>query len=48
MIDGLMLLTIDDIDPFKKPQYYVYKLIETLLPKTKIDPKKPHFKLVEL
>ena len=24
---------VDDSNPFKKPEYYVYKLIETLLPK---------------
>jgi len=24
---------VDDANPFKKPNYYVYKLIETLLPK---------------
>ncbi len=24
---------IDESNPFKKPEYYVYKLIETLLPK---------------
>ncbi len=24
---------LDDTDPFKKPEYYTYKLIETLLPK---------------
>ena len=25
----------DEVNPFKKPQYYTYKLIETLLPKAK-------------
>ena len=24
---------VDESNPFKKPNYYVYKLIETLLPK---------------
>ena len=25
----------DEVNPFKKPYYYTYKLIETLLPKAK-------------
>ena len=33
-------ITLDPIDPYVKPDYYTYKLIETLLPKAKIDPKK--------
>ena len=36
------------MDPFKKPQDYVYMLIETLLPKARIDPKTPKFKMIEL
>ena len=34
---------IDEYDPFKKPMYFIYKLIETLLPKAmcKLDSKNP-------
>lgn len=40
---------IDPINPFKKPMYYTYKLIETLLPKAMVDLKKsPHLKMIEL
>lgn len=42
---------IDEANPFKKPDYYVYKLIETLLPKAhaKIIPhgKAPAHKIEE-
>jgi len=37
------------VNPFAKPQYYTYKLIETLLPKAMIDLKKgTNLKMVEL
>jgi hypothetical protein len=44
---------VDEFDPYKKPMYFVYKLIETLLPKAmnKYDRDKPHeqnIKMVEL
>jgi hypothetical protein len=40
---------LDPINPFSKPQYYTYKLIETLLPKAMIDLKKGHhLKMIEL
>jgi hypothetical protein len=34
---------VEEHDPFKRPMYFVYKLIETLLPKAmiKFDPNKP-------
>lgn len=38
---------IDPNNPFKKPDYYVYKLIETLLPKAMASKKNPGIKLVE-
>lgn len=31
-----------------KPNDYIYKLIETLLPKSMIDEKKKNFKMIEL
>ena len=40
---------IDPINPYQKPQYYTYKLIETLLPKAMVDLKKsPNIKMIEL
>ena len=43
---------VEEHDPFKRPMYFVYKLIETLLPKAmiKFDPNKPieSVKMVEL
>lgn len=41
---------IDKLNPYKRPQHYVYNLIETLLPKAKMDSKtqNPHFKMLEL
>ena len=39
---------LDPIDPYVKPAYYTYKLIETLLPRAKFDPKKKQFKMLEL
>lgn len=40
---------IDPVNRFSKPQYYTYKLIETLLPKAMVDLKKsPHLKMIEL
>lgn len=42
-------LTLEPINRFSKPQYYTYKLIETLLPKAMVDLKKsPHLKMIEL
>lgn len=42
-------LFIDPVNRFSKPQYYTYKLIETLLPKAMVDLKKsPHLKMIEL
>jgi len=39
----------DPVNRFSKPQYYTYKLIETLLPKAMVDLKKsPHLKMIEL
>eukprot|EP00347_Sterkiella_histriomuscorum_P002955 403366155 len=39
----------DTINPHSKPQYYTYKLIETLLPKAMVDLKKqPHLRMIEL
>ena len=39
----------DPVDPYAKPQYYTYKLIETLLPKAMVDLKKsPNLKMIEL
>jgi len=40
---------LDPINRFAKPQYYTYKLIETLLPKAMVDLKKsPNLKMIEL
>jgi hypothetical protein len=40
---------IDTINRFSKPQYYTYKLIETLLPKAMVDLKKSsNLKMIEL
>lgn len=40
---------VDPINPFAKPQYYTYKLIEILLPKAMVDLKKsPNIKMIEL
>lgn len=40
---------VDPINRFAKPQYYTYKLIETLLPKAMVDMKKsPNLKMIEL
>jgi hypothetical protein len=40
---------LDPVNRFSKPQYYTYKLIETLLPKAMIDLKKsPNLKMIEL
>ena len=37
------------MNPHKKPDYYIYKLIETLLPKAMVDFKKsPNLKMIEL
>jgi hypothetical protein len=42
-------LFTDPVNRFSKPQYYTYKLIETLLPKAMVDLKKsPHLKMIEL
>ena len=42
-------ILIDPVNRFSKPQYYTYKLIETLLPKAMVDLKKsPHLKMIEL
>lgn len=39
----------DPVNRFSKPQYYTYKLIETLLPKAMVDLKKsPNLKMIEL
>ena len=43
------LNNLDPINRFAKPQYYTYKLIETLLPKAMVDLKKsPNLKMIEL
>ena len=43
------IFLLDPINPFSKPQYYTYKLIETLLPKAMVDSKKqPNLRMVEL
>lgn len=40
---------LDPVNRFSKPQYYTYKLIETLLPKAMVDLKKsPNLKMIEL
>lgn len=45
----IVLNYLDPINPYAKPQYYTYKLIETLLPKAMIDLKKsPNIKMIEL
>ena len=42
-------LYLDPVNRFSKPQYYTYKLIETLLPKAMVDLKKsPNLKMIEL
>jgi hypothetical protein len=42
-------LFLDPVNRFSKPQYYTYKLIETLLPKAMVDLKKsPNLKMIEL
>lgn len=47
--DLRLTVFIDPVNPFAKPQYYTYKLIETLLPKAMIDLKKgTNLKMVEL
>ncbi len=47
---GILLcfnVSTDPTNPYKKPQDYVYMLIETLLPRAKID-QKNKFKMLEL
>lgn len=39
---------IDQYNPFAKPQYYTYKLIETLLPKAMVEKNAAPLKMVEL
>lgn len=40
---------LDPVNRFSKPQYYTYKLIETLLPKAMVDLKKSsNLKMIEL
>lgn len=48
-LDQTHLLFLDPVNRFSKPQYYTYKLIETLLPKAMVDLKKsPNLKMIEL
>lgn len=42
------LIYIDTYNPFSKPQYYTYKLIETLLPKAMLEKKGAPLKMIEL
>lgn len=45
----IIFFLADPVNRFSKPQYYTYKLIETLLPKAMVDLKKsPHLKMIEL
>jgi len=46
--DALFDLVDDDLGPYSKTKEYVYRLIETLLPKALYDPEVPGLRMMEL